>query len=659
MDLQSDLSAGRGDEDTHICPRRENNSFAPKRPEALHCFGVDFLSTKEVLEVFSAWQPAQVEWLDDSACNVVFGSEETALQVVQELALSAELAAHEEPWTRTKPLSVGRQKEPKTGKARRGATLREFSLQIRTANEADRKDPTHSGHTDSVYYAHVKEKQVLGAQDRQEREAANETRRLKKRQRQYRIPPKEESTVQAATESKSGEANSASLPSTAEPDSEMTAATSAPSVAAFSARLGSRGLLDPLAFMRAPPAVNPENAQRDSANTTDRKDDDLRSALKRAEAEYAAVLPPCSASAPSATSATANAKRGRASRICERAPGRGQVRADAMDQRGKKRRPVEQEPREVSEKAAPQRKPDLFPEIESFLKQHKVQCRRYVLQRTFRGIKFGQQKSERHRAAKEHQKPEAQSKAAQPQADANSKPDSQAMDDSAVLSKPDSQAMHDSVVSVSNPDSQAMDDSVALSKPDSQAMDDSVVSVSKLDSPAVSKGAVGDKPAQEELPPWEQYLKVNSFFASRGQFVHTVAWQVEDRRVLTVIPHPLRTDIDVMARAVQKPAKAIRQCKLNEIAKETGLPVFVCLPIGHPKDGKGRPPLLLVDSSVMEMKRPLLFDCGSTGLCIPVSEFLRATGGSCVEGLAVAAKAKVPVPEPSVTSPEPAPEPAP
>eukprot|EP00930_Biecheleria_cincta_P027270 TRINITY_DN19153_c0_g1_i1.p1 TRINITY_DN19153_c0_g1~~TRINITY_DN19153_c0_g1_i1.p1 ORF type:complete len:620 (-),score=114.13 TRINITY_DN19153_c0_g1_i1:314-2173(-) len=619
MDLQVDLSAGRGDEDTHICPRRENNSFAPKRPEVLHCYGVDFLATKEVLEVFNAWQPAEVEWLDDSSCNVVFGSEETAQQVVQELALSAQLTANDDPWTRTKPLSVGRQQELKTGKPRRGAALRQFCLQLRTANEADRKDPTHSGHTDSVYYAHVKEQQALQAQERQARQANNEMRRLKKRQRQYRIPPKEESTVQAASGTQSGEANSASLPSTAEPDSEMTSATPAPSAAALSARLGTRGLLDPLLFMRAPAAVNPDSdAQCDSANTTDRKDDDLRSALKRAEAEYAAVLPACSASASSATSATANAKRGRDSRTCERTPGRGQVRAGtpgrgqvraaATDQRGKKRRPVEQEPREVTERAAPQRKPELFPEVDSFLRQHKVQCRRYVLQRTFRGIKFGQQQTERKRAEKEKQKLEACSQAAQPQADANSKADSQAME----------------------------------------------VSVAP-----VSKDAVKGKTAQEELPPWEQYLKVNSFFASRGQFVHTVAWQAEDRRVLTVIPHPLRTDVDVLARAVQKPAKAIRQCKLKDIAKDTGLPVFVCLPIGHPKDSKDRPPILLVDSSVMEMKRPLLFDCGSTGLCIPVSEFLRATGASCVEGLAVAAKPKVPVPEPSVTSPEPAPEPAP
>ena len=63
--------------------------------------------------------------------------------------------------------------------------------------QADRKDPGHSGHTDSVYYAHVKAGKsamqrrsfdILGAQSLQEQQAmekqALELRRMKKRQRQ-------------------------------------------------------------------------------------------------------------------------------------------------------------------------------------------------------------------------------------------------------------------------------------------------------------------------------------------------------------------------------------------------------------------------------------------------------------------------------------------
>ncbi|CAE7466064.1 ncbp3 [Symbiodinium natans] len=161
-------------EEAHICPRREHNSYAPSRPNVLHCFGVDFLSNKEVLEVFAAWQPKQVEWLDDSSCNLVFEAEDSVQKAKQELAAPGQIS--EEIWVKTKPISVGKQKDAKKGKARRGG-LKELCFQLRVATEADRKDPGHSGHTDSVYYAHVKEQQALEKQ-------ATELRRMKKRQRQ-------------------------------------------------------------------------------------------------------------------------------------------------------------------------------------------------------------------------------------------------------------------------------------------------------------------------------------------------------------------------------------------------------------------------------------------------------------------------------------------
>merc|ERR1712139_238095 len=74
--------------------------------------------------------------------------------------------------------------------------------------------------------------------------------------------------------------------------------------------------------------------------------------------------------------------------------------------------------------------------------------------------------------------------------------------------------------------------------------------------------------------------------------------------------------------------------KLKDIEKETGFPTFVCPPFGHPKDSQGRLPLLLVDSSVAEQKRPMLFDCGSVGLSIMPNEFVMMTRATCIEGLA-------------------------
>ena len=102
---------------------------------------------------------------------------------------------------------------------------------------------------------------------------------------------------------------------------------------------------------------------------------------------------------------------------------------------------------------------------------------------------------------------------------------------------------------------------------------------------------------------WDQYMKVNKSFTSHGVFMQTVAWKVEGRRVLSVVPHPQMTDIEKVAKAVQKPVASVVQCKLKDISQETGFPVFVCPPFGYPPDADGRPPLLLVDSSVADLKK--------------------------------------------------------
>merc|ERR1712187_793371 len=113
--------------------------------------------------------------------------------------------------------------------------------------------------------------------------------------------------------------------------------------------------------------------------------------------------------------------------------------------------------------------------------------------------------------------------------------------------------------------------------------------------------------------------------------------------------------------AVQKPKEAIKLRKLKDIADDTGFPVFVCPPLGHPKDSQGRDPLMLIDSTVMDGKRPLLFDCGSVGLSLTASEFLRSTGAVCIEGLGqnLASSLIASIPLSTATTPEPAPEPAP
>ena len=42
------------------------------RPEAVHVYGTDAMSTKDVLQYFEVYGPSHVEWIDDSSCNVIF-----------------------------------------------------------------------------------------------------------------------------------------------------------------------------------------------------------------------------------------------------------------------------------------------------------------------------------------------------------------------------------------------------------------------------------------------------------------------------------------------------------------------------------------------------------------------------------------------------------
>ncbi|GLI68096.1 hypothetical protein VaNZ11_012421 [Volvox africanus] len=52
--------------------RREVGKEIERRPNAIYLYGVDVMSTKEVLSYFSDYGPVFVEWLDDSSCNVLF-----------------------------------------------------------------------------------------------------------------------------------------------------------------------------------------------------------------------------------------------------------------------------------------------------------------------------------------------------------------------------------------------------------------------------------------------------------------------------------------------------------------------------------------------------------------------------------------------------------
>lgn len=537
------MDLANGEVGEHIAPRRPFNPLAPLRPEVLHCYGVDFLSTKEVLDLFGKFDPKSVEWLDDSSCNLVFDDEDCLAKIFDGLGSGKEQAPEQEPWQLTKPLAVGAQKQRKPQASNRPLRApRQVVLELRPATEADRKEARHSGHTDSVYYEHVKEQQAVDKlqQDR------GEAKRAKKRMRQQRFIAQVEAAAQA-TEVTPGPTSQAELPSgessasleVVTGDKEMaTGSDAAAAPPAAPARLGARGLLDPLLFLRTAPSTASGSSANDGIDKVAGVED-LAIALQKAEAEYA-FLPALltTSSLASAVSSTPTPQQGTPT------PRGRQEDRNSDKERGRKRRPVSQEPRPVLEGAAampPPRRVMAMPEVEAFLRSKRVRCRRHQLKRTYRSIVYANQQKKK-------------------------------------------------------------------------------------------KG----KPMDKELPPWEQYIAANG--CNVGQLVHTVAWDVEGRWVLTSVPHPSEVDREKLAKAVMKPLESVRQRKLAEISKETGFPVFICLPFGFPKDSEGREPIILVDSSVTEIKKPLLFDCGSLGISMPASEFLRSTGATCVESLAGSSK---------------------
>lgn len=44
------------------------------RSEALHLYGVDDMSTEDVLDLFSLYGPGNVEWINDKSCEMILGS---------------------------------------------------------------------------------------------------------------------------------------------------------------------------------------------------------------------------------------------------------------------------------------------------------------------------------------------------------------------------------------------------------------------------------------------------------------------------------------------------------------------------------------------------------------------------------------------------------
>lgn len=54
--------------------RKDVSLTAERRPEAIHLYGVDLMSTNDIMQYFADYLPSYVEWINDSSCELQLGS---------------------------------------------------------------------------------------------------------------------------------------------------------------------------------------------------------------------------------------------------------------------------------------------------------------------------------------------------------------------------------------------------------------------------------------------------------------------------------------------------------------------------------------------------------------------------------------------------------
>jgi hypothetical protein len=65
--------------------QQEADEVGAPRPEVLHVYGVDLVSSRDLLNFFQTYGPKFVEWINDSSCNILFADEFTVKRLLVQL----------------------------------------------------------------------------------------------------------------------------------------------------------------------------------------------------------------------------------------------------------------------------------------------------------------------------------------------------------------------------------------------------------------------------------------------------------------------------------------------------------------------------------------------------------------------------------------------
>ncbi|CAJ1409169.1 unnamed protein product [Effrenium voratum] len=109
-------------------PRLEVEPGANVRENAVHVYGLDFLKTSHMEEIFSQFGHKYVEWINESSANIIFKNAEGAKKALEALSFPK---TEDEPWRRTPDILVGEGVPP-------------IFLQMRLATVKDHKQAKRS-----------------------------------------------------------------------------------------------------------------------------------------------------------------------------------------------------------------------------------------------------------------------------------------------------------------------------------------------------------------------------------------------------------------------------------------------------------------------------------------------------------------------------------
>ncbi|XP_074635376.1 nuclear cap-binding protein subunit 3-like [Acropora palmata] len=147
-DIHNNPMEGQSDQETDTMLSSVNPKDLPPIPEgvarldAIHVFGVDNMSTKDIFLYFDNYGPGSVEWIDDSCCNVVWDDNYTASRVLLEVGKKVE----DESTTEDNDISDTVEIKWRSGPSHHKAKC----LLLRMATKKDKKQPGAAQR--SLYY---------------------------------------------------------------------------------------------------------------------------------------------------------------------------------------------------------------------------------------------------------------------------------------------------------------------------------------------------------------------------------------------------------------------------------------------------------------------------------------------------------------------------